>query len=71
MKQLSGRKDYYESRPLMFILIGVFGWLAPLIFHPGARYFKISYFCSVVLWGCAYWIIQMRKNYRRRKIPIK
>lgn len=64
------KKDYYESRPFLFIVVSVFGLVAPLVLHPDKTFFKISYLSSFVILACTYKIIQMRRAYRRRRLPI-
>ncbi len=70
MRQAYDKNDYYESRPLLFIVASVFGFVAPLISHPDKTFFKISYLSSFVILACTYKIIQMRRAYRRRRLPI-
>ncbi len=64
------KKDYYEARPFLFFVASLFGLVAPLILHPDKTFFKISYLSSFVILGCTYKIIQMRRAYRRRRLPI-
>ncbi len=70
MRHGHDKKDYYESRPLIFFMVSIFGFIAPLILHPDKTFFKISYLSSFVILGCTYKIIQMRRNYRRRRLPL-
>lgn len=65
------KNDYYESRPFLFILIGVFGIIAPLILKPGTVFFQTSYLCSGLILSCAFKIMEMRKIYRRQRLPFK
>ena len=65
------KNDYYESRPFLFISIGVFGFIAPLVLKPGVSFFQISYLCSLLILSCAFKIMEMRKIYRRQRLPIK
>ena len=71
MNYMKNKRDYYESRPLIYISVGFFGLLAPMVIHPGASFFRMSIVSSIVLFVCAYKVIQMRKNYRRQRLPIK
>ena len=70
MRQPHGKNDYYEARPFLFFLASIFGLIAPLISHPDKTFFKISYLSSFVILACTYKIIQMRKAYRRRRLPL-
>ncbi len=65
------KNDYYESRPFLFILIGAFGFIAPLVLKPGMTFFQTSYLSSILILSCAFKIMKMRKTYRRQRLPIK
>ncbi len=71
MKHLKDKRDYYESRPLLYIVVGFIGLLAPVFVHPSANFFKVGLASSIVLFACAHKVIQMRKDYRRRNIPLR
>ena len=67
MKHLREKQDYYEARPYLFMAVGWFGLISPLLLQPSTSFFRFSYVCSLVLALCTHKILSMRKEYRRRQ----
>jgi hypothetical protein len=66
MKHIHAKNDwFYEFRPYLIAVIGVFGLLNQSLVSTSANWIHLSQFCGLVLLVTAFKIHKWRKHYRK------
>jgi hypothetical protein len=59
---------YYEFKPFFILALGVFGVLSKPIFSLPVHFAIFSFLSTIVLLGAGTYILQARKEYRKKSI---